>query len=39
MPLWTPLRELDFIQRHTVLARFPGWMLDAFDFSCWCSAG
>ncbi len=27
-----PLRELDSGQRHTVLASFLGWTLDAFDF-------
>ena len=27
-----PLRELDSSQRHTVLASFLGWTLDAFDF-------
>ncbi|MFA6231719.1 MAG: MFS transporter [Rhodanobacter sp.] len=27
-----PLRELDSPQRHTVLASFLGWTLDAFDF-------
>jgi SHS family lactate transporter-like MFS transporter len=27
-----PLRELDSSQRHTVLASFLGWMLDAFDY-------
>ena len=26
------LRELDSTQRHTVLASFLGWTLDAFDF-------
>jgi SHS family lactate transporter-like MFS transporter len=32
MPLLAPLRELDSGQRHTVLASFLGWTLDAFDF-------
>ena len=27
-----PLRELNSSQRHTVLASFLGWTLDAFDF-------
>jgi SHS family lactate transporter-like MFS transporter len=27
-----PLRELDSAQRHTVLASFLGWTLDAFDY-------
>jgi SHS family lactate transporter-like MFS transporter len=29
---FAPLRELDSSQRHTVLASFLGWTLDAFDF-------
>jgi MFS transporter, SHS family, lactate transporter len=32
MSLLAPLRELDSTQRHTVLASFLGWTLDAFDF-------
>ncbi len=32
MSLLTTLRELDASQRHTVLASFLGWTLDAFDF-------
>jgi SHS family lactate transporter-like MFS transporter len=32
MSLLAPLRELDAAQRHTVLASFLGWTLDAFDF-------
>jgi len=32
MSLLAPLRELDSIQRHTVLASFLGWTLDAFDY-------
>ena len=32
MSLLSPLRELDHEQRHTVLASFLGWMLDAFDY-------
>ena len=32
MLLLAPLRELDSSQRHTVLASFLGWTLDAFDF-------
>jgi SHS family lactate transporter-like MFS transporter len=32
MSLLAPLRELDSTQRHTVLASFLGWMLDAFDY-------
>ena len=32
MSLLSPLRELDREQRHTVLASFLGWMLDAFDY-------
>ena len=32
MSLLSPLRELDRVQRHTVLASFLGWMLDAFDY-------
>ncbi|MDF3981905.1 MFS transporter [Luteibacter sp. PPL201] len=32
MPLPAALRELDASQRHTVLASFLGWTLDAFDY-------
>ena len=32
MSLFAPLRELDTTQRHTVLASFLGWTLDAFDY-------
>ena len=32
MPLPAALRELDATQRHTVLASFLGWTLDAFDY-------
>ena len=32
MPLVAALRGLDTTQRHTVLASFLGWTLDAFDF-------
>ncbi|MEO5811326.1 MAG: MFS transporter [Rhodanobacter sp.] len=32
MSLLSPLRELNHEQRHTVLASFLGWMLDAFDY-------
>ena len=32
MSLLAPLRQLDTAQRHTVLASFLGWTLDAFDF-------
>src|ERR1700721_3142079 len=32
MSLLAPLRELDTTQRHTVLASFLGWTLDAFDY-------
>lgn len=32
MSLLAPLRELDSVQRHTVLASFLGWTLDAFDY-------
>lgn len=32
MSLLAPLRELDATQRHTVLASFLGWTLDAFDY-------
>ncbi|MEP7186686.1 MAG: MFS transporter [Rhodanobacter sp.] len=32
MSLLAPLRELNSSQRHTVLASFLGWTLDAFDF-------
>jgi SHS family lactate transporter-like MFS transporter len=32
MSLLAPLRELDAAQRHTVLASFLGWTLDAFDY-------
>ena len=32
MSLFAPLRELDSVQRHTVLASFLGWTLDAFDY-------
>jgi len=32
MSLFAPLRELDSTQRHTVLASFLGWTLDAFDY-------
>jgi len=32
MLLLAPLRELDTHQRHTVLASFLGWTLDAFDY-------
>ena len=32
MSFLAPLRELDSSQRHTVLASFLGWTLDAFDF-------
>jgi SHS family lactate transporter-like MFS transporter len=32
MSLLAPLRELNSAQRHTVLASFLGWMLDAFDY-------
>ncbi|HEY8683208.1 MAG TPA: MFS transporter [Rhodanobacter sp.] len=32
MSLLAPLRELDSTQRHTVLASFLGWTLDAFDY-------
>ncbi|MEO8998540.1 MAG: MFS transporter [Rhodanobacter sp.] len=32
MSLLAPLRELDSRQRHTVLASFLGWTLDAFDY-------
>lgn len=32
MSLLGPLRELDRTQRHTVLASFLGWTLDAFDY-------
>jgi SHS family lactate transporter-like MFS transporter len=30
--MFSPLRELDHVQRHTVAASFLGWMLDAFDY-------
>ena len=32
MRLFEPLRELNSTQRHTVLASFLGWTLDAFDY-------
>ena len=32
MSLLAPLRELNSTQRHTVLASFLGWTLDAFDY-------
>jgi SHS family lactate transporter-like MFS transporter len=32
MSFLAPLRELDSTQRHTVLASFLGWTLDAFDY-------
>ncbi|KJV27788.1 MFS transporter [Luteibacter yeojuensis] len=32
MPLPAALRELDPTQRHTVIASFLGWTLDAFDY-------
>ena len=32
MPLLSSLRELNHEQRHTVLASFLGWTLDAFDY-------
>jgi SHS family lactate transporter-like MFS transporter len=32
MSFLSPLRELDRTQRHTVLASFLGWTLDAFDY-------
>lgn len=32
MAFLAPLRELDRTQRHTVLASFLGWTLDAFDY-------
>jgi SHS family lactate transporter-like MFS transporter len=32
MSLLSVLRELNSVQRHTVLASFLGWTLDAFDF-------
>lgn len=32
MSLLAPLRELNHEQRHTVLASFLGWTLDAFDY-------
>jgi SHS family lactate transporter-like MFS transporter len=32
MSFLAPLRELDRTQRHTVLASFLGWTLDAFDY-------
>lgn len=32
MSLLAPLRELNSAQRHTVLASFLGWTLDAFDY-------
>ncbi|TBR39957.1 MULTISPECIES: MFS transporter [Dyella] len=32
MSLLSPLKELDRTQRHTVLASFLGWTLDAFDY-------
>ena len=32
MSVFAPLRQLDTAQRHTVLASFLGWILDAFDF-------
>jgi SHS family lactate transporter-like MFS transporter len=32
MSLFAPLRELSTTQRHTVLASFLGWTLDAFDY-------
>src|ERR1700734_542141 len=32
MPFLSELRELNQQQRHTVLASFLGWTLDAFDF-------
>jgi MFS transporter, SHS family, lactate transporter len=32
MSLLSPLRELNTEQRHTVLASFLGWTLDAFDY-------
>lgn len=32
MSLFASLRDLDTTQRHTVLASFLGWTLDAFDF-------
>ena len=32
MSFFSPLRELDSAQRHTVLASFLGWTLDAFDY-------
>ena len=32
MRLFEPLRELNATQRHTVLASFLGWTLDAFDY-------
>ena len=32
MSILSALRELSHEQRHTVLASFLGWMLDAFDY-------
>ena len=32
MPFLSELRDLNSQQRHTVLASFLGWTLDAFDF-------
>ena len=32
MSILSPLRELNHEQRHTVLASFLSWMLDAFDY-------
>ena len=32
MSMLSPLRDLDHEQRHTVLASFLGWTLDAFDY-------
>ncbi|SEO60917.1 MULTISPECIES: MFS transporter [unclassified Luteibacter] len=32
MPLPAALRDLDHTQRHTVIASFLGWTLDAFDY-------
>ena len=32
MSILSPLRELSRVQRHTVLASFLGWTLDAFDY-------
>ena len=32
MPLPAALRELNHTQRHTVIASFLGWTLDAFDY-------